>query len=359
MLNYYQPFLLPFLKSSPNPPIPGIKSYYYHSFEDALWDLIQHKFSAGKRLTILVPDFYCSDVLDNLKARGYKYIYYSLDADFQISTPKFRKYLSTFAPDIVIVFHACGILSNLFIDKSWFPELTPHCLIIEDSVHRLVDPANISLINNNHFIIDSLRKVSPLPGSRLFGTPSGLSFSQAPSSFLSYYSLSSFFYYLLFRLCLITGFLLNNSRLVSYSHNTILRKHDDIIGDSFIPHRGLPVFLPLIARFDYLKLRKVKEVQVALYKKYLSGSTLSSTKMALDGISSEDLHVYPLVFNTPPDENISSYLFSHNLPVWFKFMDTPWSRDKSVLFLPLGFHIKENNIKYLANLINNYLNARS
>lgn len=118
MLNYYQPFLWPFLQVKPNPVPSGIDSYYYHSFEDALWDLLQHKFNPGKKLTILVPDFYCSDVLDNLKLHGYKYIYYSLDKNFQITSSQFRKYLWLYKPDAVIIFHPCGLTSNLLIDTS-------------------------------------------------------------------------------------------------------------------------------------------------------------------------------------------------------------------------------------------------
>src|SRR5512141_2170199 len=119
LVNYYQPWLLPFLTMRANYWPSNIKSYYYHSFEDGLWDVIDNKFPKGKQLTVLVPDFYCKDVVDNILIRGHRVVYYPLDRNFQISNDKFTEFVKTYRPDIVIIFNACGITSNLMKKTGW------------------------------------------------------------------------------------------------------------------------------------------------------------------------------------------------------------------------------------------------
>ncbi len=346
MINYYQPFLLPFLKLKPDDIPAGLICLYYHSFEDGLWDLLQHRFP-GRRLKFLVPDFYCSDVLDNLKNRGHRYIYYPLDRNFQISVSQFKKYLWLNRPDVVIIFHACGITSRLFDDTSWLADLPPHSLIIEDSVHRLLDPRKIKLLSDRHFVIDSLRKVSPLPGSRLFGSPAALSSFTSHTSYFNRYFMLSSFYYLLFRFVLALGFVINSAALVSLAHQQLLKTHDDLIGDSFTPQPGLPVFLPLIHRLNYAKLNRLKKRQVTLYRRYFR-SIFSSPWFYQPDIPVSDyphLHIFPLGFTRPPSSDLARFLRLKHLPVWFKFLDTPWSQSRGVLFLPLGFHVSASDIR--------------
>jgi hypothetical protein len=350
MLNYYQPWLLPFLQAkSSSVPMP-LTMRYYHSFEDGLWDLIRHKFPSKKKVSFLVPDFYCSDVLDNLISHGFSYTYYPLDANFQISASHFKKYLWLYHPDIVIIFHACGITSNLLKDSSWLSDLPKTSILVEDSVHRLVDPQSIHLIHPHHVVMDSLRKDSPFPGSRMFGSPEFINFGK-PFSHLTIYQLQSFFYYFLFRFLLKLGFLLSSSSLTIFAHEKILKTHDDLVGDSFTPHSGLSFYLPFIRHLNYQKIAALKAAQIELYESCLS-SIFSNPKFFQVSIPESDyphMHVYPLGLNTSHPENLVSYLHHHKIPVWAKFTDTPWSAARSVLFLPLGFHVSAKEIHYLAN----------
>jgi hypothetical protein len=349
MLNYYQPHLLPFLKFRSNPLPDGVACLYYHSFEDGLWDLIRN-FYPGKKLHFLVPDFYCSDVLDNIRSRGHKYTYYPLDENFQISSSQFKKYLWLFKPDIVVIFHACGITSGLAGDTSWLSDLPETSLVLEDSVHLLVDPSKLKFWGDRHFVMDSLRKVSPLPGSRIFGRKKVLELGGAKNSFVSGYFLSSVFFYLAFRTVLGIGFLLNSSRIVAYSHECILRKHDDIIGDNLIPQGGLGFFRFLFNRFDYRKVGKIKQIQVEAYQQVLAPLFNSPGFYRIDIPVSDysALHVYPVGVMGKPDEKLIKFFHSRGLPVWFKFTDTPWSQSRGVLFFPLGFHV---SVKAINNLI--------
>lgn len=352
MINYYQPFLFPFIQTTPHRQPLGLKTYYYHSFEDALWDFLDHKFP-GRKLRFLVPDFYCSDVLDNIKSRGHEYIYYQLDQDFQIAPSQFQKYLWLNQPDIVIIFHACGITSNLLKNLTWLSDFPKTSLIIEDSVHKLVNPQQVKLVNTRHFVIDSLRKVSPLPGSRIFGLPNGLDFIPSQSSFISSYFLSSFFLFLLFKITLSIGFVVNSASLVSFAHNQILKAHDNIIGDSLHPQTGLSSMKPFISRLNYAKVAKLKNHQVSLYRKYFK-EVFNLPNFYNVQIPQSDfghLHVFPLGVLTSSLPELTDYLHARNIPVWFKFTDTPWSQRRGVIFLPLGFHISDHDIQKLSSLI--------
>ena len=352
MINYYQPRILPFLQVKSQKLPSKIKSRYYFSFEDALWDLIQKKFTGKKKIKVLVPDFYCSNVLDNIRLHGHEYVYYPLDKNFQISAGSFRRYLWLFKPDVVIIFHACGITSSLIADPSWLPDLPESSLIIEDSVHRLVNPEKVSLLNDRHFIVDSLRKVSPFPGSRVFASKKALSYPSS-AKLISAYSVSAFILYFVFRTFLRLGFILNSSSLVIWSHEKILKSHDEIIGDSMNPHTGFSLYLPFIRRINYKKVEDLKRKQIELYEKYLA-PLYSGKKFYHLNIPDSDfglLHVYPLGYSASPDKSLITLLHSKGIPVWFKFTDTPWSQHRAVLFLPLGFHMNEDQIRSVSETL--------
>ncbi len=356
MINYYQTGWLKFLKLHPDLIPRKIKVLYYLSFEDAFLDLIRHKFPHKKHLTVLVPDFYCTNVLDNWKKHGLKYIYYPLDSGFQINSSAFKKYLWLYEPDIVIVFNACGIKSGLFSDFSWLQSFPKKSLLIEDGVHQLIHPPAVNLINNRHFFIDSLRKVSPFPGSRLIGDSSALDFCPPRNSFFSSYSLKSCLLFSSFRIIFRLGMVLGLGSLVSASHTRLLKKHDDIIGTHNLPHSGPKIFLPFINRLNYQRLYRLKSAQIKLYDRVLFRNCRFPTVSRLN-IPATDfpfMHVYPLVFSHSPDQKLIDHLHRQGIIVWFKFTDCPWSMDRSVLFLPLGHHITASDIRYIADKISEY-----
>jgi hypothetical protein len=357
MINYYQPFGLPFLQFKTQSLPLGMKSFYYHSFEDGLWDFLRHKFPNSKKITILVPTFYCSDVMDNMKLHGCDYIYYPVDKNFQITTSRFRTYLWLYRPDVVVIFNACGITSNLFLDPSWLSDLPENSWVLQDNVHNLTAPENIKLLTDHHIVMDSLRKVSTFPGSRLFGSESALNFPQHKSSLFSKYFISSFLYYLMFRAVFIAGFIFSSPRMIIWAHDYWLGKHDDIIGDSFTPQSGFSIFTPLINRINYQKISRLKISQMDVYETALQPIYKSKYFYHIDIPKNDfgNMHVYPLGFSGPPDMEFEKYLEDHGLPVWFKFTDTPWSENRGVIFLPLGFHMNERSIQYIKRTLVEWL----
>jgi hypothetical protein len=386
MINYYQSFLLPFLKKSTYILPNHIKQYYYFSWEDGLWDVLKKK-HIPKLSTILIPDFYCIDVVENIRKHGYNVVFYPLDPYLQIQTKTFIQILKKENPSVIILFHACGVTNLLIKNVSWILYTQKHTIFIEDCVHRLVNPEDISLFHPNHIIMDSLRKDSPLRGSFLYGYKEFLNFPQT-THMIDLYTVSSSFYYLLFRLCLEISAIVPLPRFTKYAHEVLLKKHDDIIGDSPISHRGLP-FIPFIHRhLNFKKIEKNKQKQVKTYHHLfqklfncypeltqmchpefisesasVSGSqtdTNSHLSFYLFPLLFSDykhLHVYPLGVRASIEQQkkLLNYLHKKGIIVWLKFPDCPWSQRQQVLFLPLGFHIKETDITYIYDVLNDML----
>ena len=200
MIDHYQPFIFPFFTFRPSVPNPLVKRYYYWSWEDGLWDLLRGK-HIEKGSTILVPDFYCSDVINNIRAHGYVVVLYRLNKYFQVKRQTLLNSVRRYHPSVVILFHACGIKNLITAKKSLMNTLSKNIVVIEDSVHQLITPSLIKPLNENHFVMDSLRKVSPFYGSYLYGTKKGLSFMQTKKTW-SPYSLYSLLLYGVFRLVL-------------------------------------------------------------------------------------------------------------------------------------------------------------
>ncbi len=347
MINYYQPFLLPFLHLHRAKLAAGVKRYVYLSMEDALWDLFTHKIKKGS--TILIPDFYCMDVVINIQQHGYKTAFYPMDKHFQTSQEKLNTAMYKHKPAAIIIFHACGITNTLLPRGNDNKNKWGDILVIEDCVHRVGDPSEVSLFGDNHFIGSSLRKVSPLPGSFLYGTKKGLSFPQAKSHFFSAYQLLTTIYFFAFRFILVASTIMQLPRLTAWAHTTVLKKHDDLIGDKHIPQKSLPFVSTLSDWFNFEKIKNVKKHQVELYEKlFPNKKPFYRIKIPISDYGS--LHVYPLGVEKNI-HNLIPYLHNLNIIAWYKFADSPWSKQRKVLFLPLGFHITDRDIQFIADAI--------
>lgn len=360
MINYYQPWLLPFLGLDRHEAPPHIRRYYYYSFEDGLWDFLELQNKKGNiplGSTILIPNFYCADVIDNIVSHGYVCELYPVDADFQIGEKELLRWVKKTKARIVFIFHVCGITSNV-LSESFCKHLADDVIIIEDSVHRLVSPSSIRLLDDRHIVMDSLRKVTPLPGSFMYGSPTMLGEPQT-NQWFTWYTLASTMYFIAFRFVFSLAMLLYIPALVIWAHNVLLQLHDDLIGDSMRGHRGLP-FIPFL--FDHINFSKVSRMKVNQVRAYQEALVLLIQRhkdiLYAININEEDygkLRVYPLGFKQAPDERLIEYLHEQDCIVWFGFPDAVWSKKQSVLFLPLGFHITQKDIRVLADALERYL----
>lgn len=161
--------------------LPKVKRLFYLSWEDALWDLLKKK-HVPVGSVILVPEFFCGDVEDNMRAHGYTVQYYPVSKKLQTAEIDIAQAIRRWQPSTVIVFHALGIQNSLLCNGSisWLGALSQECILIEDCVHRVIDPSRIHFVRRNHFMLDSLRKVVPIQGSFLYGNSLDLPFYEPP-----------------------------------------------------------------------------------------------------------------------------------------------------------------------------------
>ena len=354
--NYYQPWLFPFLSFRKTSVSPGIIRYAYHSFEDGLWDLLQ-QYALPRGSVILVPDFYCMDVIDNIRHHGYRPVFYPLDDNFQIRPDRLYRFVRRYSPGVIIIFHACGIRSMTVHKPSWMRALPKETIIIEDCVHRLLDPSTVTIRRSTHYVMDSLRKVSPLPGSHMY-TRKKLPNVTKRYSVFNRYAIASAGYYVLFRLLFVTAMTFRSARLIRFAHTNILKKHDDIIGDRFVPTRGFGWASWFLDRFDFKRIERHKARQVTLYRTYLSALAHPFYGIRIPKQDYGKLHVYPLGFCKTPDPSLIRYLHRHGVVVWYKFPDAPWSKNRGVLFLPLGFHVTDAHIRHIAGHLSAWQTAK-
>lgn len=356
MLTYYQPFLLPFLHHKRYELPRGVFQTHFLSFEDALWTILSQR-DVPKKSVILIPSFYCMDVVENIQLHGYTPVFYPLDDDFQITKSFLEKMISTHKPSVVILFHACGITNSILVDRAYIQSLGKKLLVVEDCVHRLVNPASVVLHHTNHLVIDSVRKVSPLYGSFVYSKMQ-VSVPYVHRSQKEYsYIFRAHLLYMMFRAAFVLGVMLHSYKFVSFAHKHLLRFHDDLIGDSTYGYIGIKRHKFLHRYINFPWIEKHKHKQVELYERLLSPLYARQSpwyKVCMQDADKKLLHVYPMGFKTRKNctvSDVEKLLRDNRIPVWFKFLDSPWSKDRAVLFLPLGFHVTDKDIKQVCELL--------
>ena len=322
----------------------GFKQLFYLSWEDALWDILVHK-KVKKKSNILVPDFYCTDVEENIKKHGYRVVRYKILPNLKAGKKSFAAAVRKYKPPVIVVFHPVGIKSNLFDSESWLARTAGESILIEDSVHKILNPRDLKIIKSNHFIIDSLRKVVPLQGSRVFGKSADLNFD-VPSVF------QSFFYFLrvntncfLMNICLTLGIHKLAERLMLDGY--------DLIGDAAKPARGSLIAKFLSSRLNTDKIQKLKEKQTDCYEQIL-GDFLPY-KLKLKDKDKKHLRGYPVVLQSSKANKVLSFLRNRGLMVRFELEESNWGRKYKIIYLPLGFQMRVKNQKKICNLVKSAL----
>ncbi|MFZ5437967.1 MAG: hypothetical protein ACOZAK_02850 [Patescibacteria group bacterium] len=331
------------------PPV-NLAHFFYLSWEDALWDLLKY-FGCQAGSIILVPDFYCDDVVKNMSAHGLIVKTYPVDRGFQTSVKIFKQYLKKYQPDLVVIFHAVGI-TNKLLNKAekWLDVLPKNSLLIEDSVHRVIDSNKISLITERHVIIDSLRKVVPLQGSNLYGPKSLLSaLKPTPINQTLIYRLKVLWWWILFQCCLLMVLVLPFQKWQQWWNKltelTMLVGYDHI-GDSQLAGSGFNFFKNLSFKINHQHIFVTKVNQVELYQKLLEPLWQSKQFFRINFAQRDygKLRAFPVGLFLDDAVEILNKLRSNGLMVRFELDNFGWTKRQKVIYLPLGPHLKEKDI---------------
>lgn len=341
----------------------NLRRLFYVSWEDALWDLLAN-FKIENTSVCLVPDFFCMDVVKNMEQHGLRCVFYPLDSQLQIKPAVFAQYLRNHRTSVVVILHVNGITSSLFSQNpTWLKDLPKNALLIEDSVHRLVDPNKIRLLHPNHFFIDSLRKVAPLYGSNLYGDATTLqNFRQSAWWLTLPYQIQIFWWWWLFQFFLqVSAFPISSNWKCwcNLQAQHFMQKGYDLIGDSQRGATG-PWFFNFISQFLTINaIEKVKKTQVDRYQLLLTNhwSTSVIYKLHFDQTDAGKLRGFPVGITLTCADQILPMLQKHQLAWKYELDDCPWSKRQKIIYLPLGPHIHLTDIDIICAKLISILNA--
>lgn len=343
-----------YLKFERNKIPKNVGRLFYLSWEDALWDiLIKKKIKKGS--TVLVPEFFCGDVENNIRNHGYKIAYYPVNSRLTTSPKQLIRTIHKYSPEVLVILHPVGISNQLFRQNYWVKLLKPETILIEDSVHKIVDPDKICFIKQNHFIIDSLRKVVPLQGSVVYAQKNEVDFTE-PSPFQALgYAIKANLLWVVMQIFWNLSNWSHQSNLsnwFSLKANQIMKIGYDLIGDSVLPARGLFVFNSLQQFIDFEKIRQIKRKQVEFYEHKLTNFPKNIfQKISYSESDKGELMAYPLVLPINIADKTLKQIQDRGLLLNFELNDSVWSKKYKIIYLPLGPHLKKRDLEEVINKI--------
>ncbi len=327
----------------------GTAHFFYASWEDALWDLLQFwKIGKkGKPATALVPEFFCGDVVQNMTQHSLECLWYPCDKNFATDPHVFRRWLTKHQPQVVVIFHAVGITNPLLAQKDiWLSALPHDAILIEDSVHRVVDPAELHFLCERHVVMDSLRKVVPLPGSNVYGQRAALAqLKPTPWWKTPRYQVGVYGWWCFFQILL-------SLRLYRLAERAMLAGYD-VIGDSGRAGAGWFPARACALKLNIPKIEKCKHEQGALYRKGLS-PLWEDPHFFLPKFPHSDtkkLRGFPVGLERDIAEPFLQKLRQKGLLVRFELNDSPWSQKQKIIYLPMGPHLRHEEINQVAHVV--------
>jgi len=318
---------------------------YYLSFEDALWDLLPRLgFKKGSKL--LVPSFYCMDVINNIKEHGYKVALYPLNNDLSYSLEKVVSAIKKDKPDIFVEFAAVGIQSQL--GEEIYRKLPFHSLLLLDRVHSVIG-AHIDnfMFSKRHLLITSSRKVSPFFGSMaVYSRNSRRSLDTNPQKYVS----SAILLWIKYLTLLKIAKLVNSSRL-AVKAELLLKKHDDLIGGATFSAPFLPFLLYLTEHWDIPKIEACKLKQASFYHTIFDPIFSHTNRTWIAALAVENLSKlrgYPIIVKVKYAQGFSEICRSAGFLTVPQLDDCLWSRKQKLFLLPLGPHLSMREIRNIA-----------
>lgn len=323
----------------------------YLSWEDALWDLLRAK-NTPKGSVILIPDFFCMDVVGNMKNHGLTCVFYPVDQSFRTKEAILLSHIRKYQPKIIVIFHAAGIENSLVTTEvKWLSSLSSDQILIEDSVHRVIDPTKVKILRENHFVIDSLQKVLPLPGSFIYGRHEDLNFKQRRSFRTLPYELSVLFWWFLMQISL-------ELKIFNFGEYAMLKVYD-IIGDNKESGQCLGIVEFLHQYIDFEKIRQIKRKQAKRYQKFVLSLVKNNPKrffsISFGGTDCGELRGYPLGIFPGSKNSFLRTIRAKGLLLREELADSPWSKDKRVVYLPLGPCLSISDVQKILQTISSAL----
>jgi hypothetical protein len=336
---------------------PAIVELDYVSFEDALWDFLDQK-EIKKGSTLLIPDFFCMDVIGNIVDHGYQFDLYPVDEVFQPRFDILKEKMQSKSASVIVLFHALGI-ENTLVNSGLFWSTARHDQwVVEDCVHRIVEPALLSLQSPRHILIDSTRKITPFFGATLYGNRSQINYTRARHPSTSKYTYLTMWFWTQFQSLLTLGSVLKYSPYLIRAYD-FLNSGDNLIGDSTLSARLPTLFSWQKRHIAAEKIKAARKNQAVIYKTllhdlYLDHRFVLPTPYLNTLPQLQNLAFFPLPFRSDYGFLLREFLLTQGICTFIEFSDSPWAINKNVLCLPLGVHVTTRDIKFVCHQINEW-----
>lgn len=359
-----QPPLIPKYFSRKNQFLFKYFSRFYLSWEDALWQLLTI-YSVSPGSTILVPEFYCGNVEDHMRDHNLVIATYPVDKFLHTDTKLFIAKLKETKPNIVIVFHPVGIQNQLMNDSAkWVKYLGDDTILIEDCVHKIVNPTGISFVSDRHFLIDSLRKVVPLQGSHIYSRVELPRIPRWQSLFTMPYRLSVTVYWLIMQINLVLAYY-SKSEVLGNKYNLKAERAMitgyEVIGSRKMASPGMWIMERLSRRIDASKIKACKKWQARMYlegvRELVKSGLFWLSEMSESDYSS--LRGFPLIMDLKVAETCLKYLRDSGVLVRFELNESVWSTKQKIIYLPMGIHLSKQEILQVVEHILAFKNKNS
>lgn len=359
MLTIQPPFIREYF-STTNLPLPKhIFRSFFLSWEDALWHLLQ-VYRLPNGAVILVPEFFCGNVMDHMEDHGLKVVTYRIDRYLQPIYTHFVAQLHQLQPSVVVIFHSVGITNPLMKRSTqWISSLIDECLLIEDCVHRIINPTTITFSTARHFLIDSLRKVVPIQGSNVYSPTQLPPIPLATNVATLRYRLGVHAWWSMMQFCLVLAYYTKISgwrkRLNSVAEWAMIHGYK-LIGAISLPSVGNSVLRRLADHIDIEAVEKTKTWQANRYmegvKKLLVSGDFWLPRMEVRDY--ENLRGFPLIMCLTIADRFLACMREAGIILRFELDDSPWSEKQKIVYLPMGLHIHKKDIAFVLNQLNRF-----
>ena len=334
---------------------------YFLSFEDALWRYLRALPLAKK--TMLVPDFFCSDVTSRLIDRGYKIATYPLDSNLCFDKEAFTSVINQ-NQDIgaVIIYYPLGDRSSV-PSVHWFRErLDTDTLLIEDLADVVLDlaqddPSWHTPIDRHHIIIDSFRKNLPLQGARLFSLTKCGDLAEPFTIDEAWYLTKASALHFTYSLCNLIGDFFNLKAIRTLKW-TLFGLHSDLIG-SF--NNGARACFLTELLFSTINLSVLKQARQVVLQQYQAQNPFIDSKQyqLLPQNQTPDVAIeirFPVLRGPKGTlSKLANELEQDEIFVDIHFDDSPRANAFDFLLLPLHPHYTKEDIQRLWKAITHRL----
>jgi len=357
MLPIQPPFIPLFFKKN-NTKNNSSYEKIFLSWEDALWQLLRNH-QIPKDSVVLVPNFFCWDVVENMETHGLKHIVYEVDKYLQPNQIDFENKLKEFNPAIIIIFNAVGITNSLFKNIEWLRHLHKEAILIEDCVHKIIDREKISFITKNHYLIDSLRKVVPIQGSRVFSQQKIVNPSFTSNLSTAWYRTRVFYWWIVMQLALVLVYVSNNNFIQRYGNRLAeyaMKTGYNIIGDHANPSSAPRIMGLLAKKINIDLIKKIKEKQTNLYSDLLKNVFTKEVffKIPFSNSDKKELRGFPLGIELAKANLFLNHIRSKGVLVRFELDDSLWANKQKVVYLPMGPQVSEKDIEMVCDVIKSF-----